>query len=152
MWAEVKRLRCWARRAQDSQLCRATLHHLDDYHTAQNRRSTDSAWMEQDCAMSADSIGRETAALRILEVSHEVDREAFLVGDTWQIAAGLRAMAARLYVDDKAAQQDYADIVNDLAELRPIDGATREALAVSDRVTALIRLAADFLRPFAVGT
>ena len=117
--------------------------------------------MEQDCAQRADSIGRETAALRILEVSHEVDRLAFVNGHHSAHAERLRAIAARLMVGTDAAHADLNVVECEVKFGNTLIGAANAAGDKAEHMaefrwleqgTALLVIAADLLRPFAVGT
>ena len=108
--------------------------------------------MEQDCDQCADSIGRETAALRILEVSHELDRLAFCDGTSDEVADRLRAVAARLYANGDAARADHRTLTAEIdgahAELARVTVEPQIRREIEDMI-ALRVLAADLLRPFA---
>lgn len=104
-------------------------------------------------AYCAGERGRETAALRILEVSHEADRLLF----TSNIAIRewpefLRAVAARLYANTSAARVDLSTLLGEIGQgERLVEGcATGERTdAFTREMVGLLKIAADLLRPFA---
>jgi hypothetical protein len=128
MGAEV-RLRCWARREIGSNYCE-----LDDEHST--HFGGDVHWPDSSCAPCADAVGRETAALRILEVAHKIDRLNFMRG--FATDDEVRAIASRLLFNgNRAASSDLAQL-----EWRSANTADRDYVKLLDA-------AADILRPFA---
>jgi hypothetical protein len=92
---------------------------------------------------------RKSAALRILEIAHEIDREAFLMGETVDIYDWLRAIASRLHCNSSAAKWDHESIGKHLAELTIDEEASAPEQATARRTIALIQQAANALKPFA---
>lgn len=143
------RLRCWARHGDPGHLCDKTPKHSDRHRGCDAR--VERFWNDSECAHNANSAGRETAALRILEVSHELDRLAFFAGDTDSTTEYLRAVAARLYANTIAAPEDLRTLTEEVDACRalvaicPPYDATTEA----SEVLRLMLLASDLLRPFA---
>jgi len=147
MGAQV-RLRCWARCMYNDAYCVEPSDHTPFVH----KTEVGETFSEAFCALSRGSDGRETAALRILEVAHELDRRAFCDGCSDEYADRLRAVAARLYANGSAARGDYRSMGNE------IDGA-RAQLALTtvehpirreiEEIIGLMVLAHDTLRPFA---
>ncbi len=143
-------LRCWARRASDGLLCDGPVNHgarghvktYEDHYPDGHKYV---CWSDGACASEAGPDGRETAALRILEVSHEIDRGAFLAGEHSALQSALRAVASRLFVNDVAAQFDLTCVT------ALIDGLERRVIVSPPitQVVALMTLATGILRPFA---
>jgi len=131
MGAQV-RIRCWARSAKTGALCSCDANHSGVVHG----RNDGDLWFNANCAPNADSTGRETAALRILEVSHEVDRLMFLAGE--HSTDAVRSIAARLMTGTRAAKLDLMCIESWLTMNEGAPGCHE-----------LLRQAADLLRPFA---
>jgi len=137
MGAQV-RLRCSARLGTPHD----TPHlYCDRYHWHTSRHEAASkdgriTWDDADCENNADSTGRETAALRILEVAHEIDRLNFMRG--FATDDEVRAIASRLMFNgNRAASSDLAQL-----EWRSANTADRDCVKLLDA-------AADILRPFA---
>jgi hypothetical protein len=129
MGAQV-RLRCWAKNADEPLCCEAD----DDDHYW--HRGGGAQWSDRECAPHAHALGRETAALRILEVAHEIDRLNFMRG--FATDDEVRAIASRLMFNgNRAASSDLAQL-----EWRSANTADRDYVKLLDA-------AADILRPFA---
>lgn len=155
-------LRCWAKRASDGALCerrngheRAPQGELHLVTTGEGYGDAET-WGASGCAPDAGPAGRETAALRILEVSHELDREAFLQRDHSRLVAMLRAISARLLINDSAAREDLAAVEREIHNARgwlQIVNSERASASATWLVATidLLSLAADILRPFAEG-
>lgn len=151
MGAQVK-LRCWARSADEQLYCDVD----DDDHYW--HRCGGTQWSDRECAPRAHGLGRETAALRILEVAHEIDRLAFVNMAHSAQATIVRAIAARLMVNAVAVSDDLASLDS---EAKTGNGLIAEANAAADKAdhadvylwleqtVALLAMAADILRPFA---
>ena len=151
------RLRCWARSGETGEFCPCDANHSGVVHG----RNEGDLWFDSACPVDARALGRETAALRILEVSHEVDRLAFVNGHHSAHAERLRGIAARLMVDTVAACVDLGFVEREVAFGESL---IAKANAAGDKAehmaefrwleqgTALFAIAADLLRPFAEGT
>lgn len=144
-------LRCWARHVADDTLCERACDLERHIHIGNHpRANVDVSWIDEYCARDAGPSDRETAALRILELSHEIDRVAFLAGMHTTHAALVRAVAARLMVDAKAASADaealdmIAKCVSDLNESDHWE-------CVYQPTMVLLQQAVEILRPFAEG-
>ena len=150
MGAEV-RLRCWARHGDSGHLCDKTPKHSDRHRGCDAR--VERFWNDSECAHNANSAGRETAALRILEVSHEADRLLFTSNITireWP--EFLRAVAARLYANTSAARADLLTLLGEIGQgERLVEGcATGERTDTFTReMVGLLKVASDLIRPFA---
>lgn len=139
--AEV-RLRCWAQH-KDGTFCDERAGHGPDHGAADGQR-----W-DSDCPPDAGILGRKTAALRILEVAHEIDRLAFLAGEHTIHAPLIRAIGSRLMVSTRSSPSDHADLIY-LAGRWETTVLGDVAVEVKrDGLPALFRLAADILKPFA---
>lgn len=130
------RLRCWARTG-DSEFCLLDAGHRDARGATMHDSGEHHKWGDACCPDNASATGRETAALRILEVSHEIDRVMFLAGE--HSTDAVRAIAARLMVGTRASRGDQLEIATWLTMNEGAVGCHE-----------LLRQAADLLRPFAV--
>jgi hypothetical protein len=135
-------LRCWARHEGDGALCTLpSEHRLEDMH--EDLRTPDcTVWWDSDCAFAAGPEGRETAALRILELHHRADLLAFQAGRP--VDDRLRAVAARLLAGPQAAATDRESILNDYT--------TDGSLWAEPRRAELWLAAADLLKPWTGAT
>lgn len=145
------RLRCWARHVSDNALCEreheAEMRHI--HVGGHPHHDHDVTWLDEYCARDAGPSGRETAALRILGVAHEIDRIAFQCGETIGEYDALRAIASRLYCNTIAASADLLSVEDALNGLEIDSEATEQERQSAEETIALIRQAADILRPFA---
>lgn len=145
------RLRCWARRASDGAFCSEPAgHDLNHYALVGDKHARWSG-----CAPDAGPDGRETAALRLLEVAHTIDRMALEDGEEGA-APGYRAVAARLYLSADDAAEDHAllrrvvAVGEESAQESASECTATEGRRIAE-INALLALAADILRPFAEG-
>jgi hypothetical protein len=140
-------LRCWARRASDGALCEAKAKHLDPEHTWYGDLMPENA-----CAPDAGTDGRETAALRLLEVSHELDRDAFRRGAKGAQARAIRKVAGRLKCDVRYASGDLRDVEREARSIESAvaryEEASPDEVLAANRVIDCLALAADILRPW----
>lgn len=151
-------LRCWARRASDGALCERRRGHVlqngcgGDHRSKMQRQGCSRVWNDRECAPEAGPDGRETAALRILELSNEIDRRAFLAGEHSTWVSLIRALAARLFVSTRSVDEDLRRIESVLSDWRGrrMPEPQREVFE-RDEIAATLSLAADILRPFAEG-
>lgn len=133
------RLRCWAEHVSDGTLCERMsepdMSHIHIGAAPGRERPCDVTWIDEYCAAESGPHGRKTAALRILEVSHEIDRLDFALGHPPNDE--VRTIAARLYHHQLGSASD----------LRQLEWLRANTAAPEHR--ALLTLAADILKPFA---
>lgn len=132
--------RCWVMRRRSGTLCDKKLgRHHGTFHSAEDAVF---AWEDEDCAPDAGPTGRKTAALRLLELSHDLDRISFLLGE--RLDDRLRPVAVCLFAGTEDAKANLA-----ILESWPRDinaGAT-----YAEETRDILQMAADILRPWAEG-
>lgn len=152
--------RCWAKRERDGALCTWEAGHILSHGVVAGTGRESGPWWNSDCAPDAGPDGRETAALRLWEVSAQLDLNALLRGEHGGLSARLRAIAARLRVGVRGAGEDLAALEQDIAQghrLRGVVDTERRGAEEPDLYAwlvesiALLSLAAEILRPFAEG-
>lgn len=133
-------LRCWARHVSDGTLCeRPAEPGVSHIHIGSHpHHDHDVTWIDEYCAFAAGHEGRETAALRILELHHRADLLAFQAG--LPVDDRLRAVAARLLAGPQAAAADHESLLGDYT----MDG----SLWGTPRRAELWLAAADLLKPW----
>lgn len=131
------RLRCWARSGTTGELCNQESGHkgpMSPHLAPPDAQDSMLIWPDSDCAPNANSTGRETAALRILEVAHEIDRLNFTHG--CPADDEMRAMASRLFFNgNRAASSDLRQL-----EWRSANTSDRAYVALLDMAADILRL------------
>jgi hypothetical protein len=142
--------RCWAKGLTFGAYCAHDAGH-EGIHESKTKRFL---WDEEIAsAYEHGATGRKSAALRILEVSHEADRLLIVnnIGPRdWPEL--LRAIAARLYASNAAANADIATLCGEIGQGARLDECfdPLSPKAVFNRqILALLNTARDILRPFA---
>jgi len=109
---------CWARRGDAEIFCVASIGPTHIHFAADDVPRPEREWRDHQCAPDGGPGERETVAHQILELSWHADFMAFRRGEGWgepgsPSAPRLRAIAARLRVDTRAAPTDFERIVRD---------------------------------------
>lgn len=147
--------RCWARRAGDGVLClMPSGHRQGDMHEDLGAAADNAVWWDDECAPNAGPDGRETAALRLWEISTQADLIAFRSGQRGVWAPLLRTIASRLLSGTDAVKEDYVALHAEIAQgerllgEHPTDTDPRTKLGYIRWVAELLTRAAEVLRPF----
>jgi hypothetical protein len=140
---------CWVRQADSEIFCAYPVGH-PDHCAGYGLHGPGDGWSDDQCAPDAGPGGRETTAYQILELSWHADFVAFRRGEGWgepgsPTAPRLRAIAARLRVDTRAALADFERVVRDgralLAAVREPTTDALTAATLSDEVWLLQEVA-----------
>lgn len=154
----MMRLRCLARQASHGTLCeRGAEPAMRHIHIGGSPgRDHDVTWIDEHCAPDAGPDGRKTAALRLLEIAHALDRLAFAQNTSTTQYDFLRAAAARLNAGTRAAASDLDVVTSRIDSAKEL---VAHAPSVGDSSLAqwaraeidLLEAAAEILRPWAEG-